>query len=90
MTGKGKGKGNTSLGPKVLVSYVTVLEDKLKEMLRVFDAVEGGGGGSPIKFGWGCDAGFAKVLPFTRPNFANFVTLYQTKKCSIILDFSLL
>ena len=39
----GKGKGNTSLGPKVLVSYVTVLEDKLKEMLRVFDAVEGGG-----------------------------------------------
>ena len=62
VTGKGKGKGNTSLGPKILVSYVTVLEGKLKEMLRVFDAVEGGGGGgSPIKFGvgvwrWVCES----------------------------------
>ena len=29
------------------------------------------GGGTPIySFGWGCAAGFAKVLPFTRPNFA--------------------
>ena len=28
--------------------------------------------------GWGCAAGFAKVLPFTRVNFANFVILYQS------------
>ena len=30
--------------------------------------------------GWGCcAAGFTKVQPFTRPTFANFVTLYLTK-----------
>ena len=28
--------------------------------------------------GCGCAAGFAKVLPFTRVNFTNFVTLYQS------------
>ena len=32
----------------------------------------------PGRGGGGCAAGFAKVLPFARPNFANFVTLYQT------------
>ena len=38
-----------------------------------------GGGGGYSHIVWvGCAAGFAKVLPFTRPNFANFVTLYQT------------
>ena len=26
----------------------------------------------------GCATGFVKVLPFTRVNFANFVTLYQS------------
>ena len=40
-------------------------------MLSDGNTGEGGGGG-------GCAAGFAKVLPFARPNFANFVTLYQT------------
>ena len=34
--------------------------------------------GECILFGWMCAAGFAKVLPFTRVNFANFVTLYPS------------
>ena len=38
-----------------------------------------------IYFGWGCAAGFAKVLPFTKPNFANFVTPYQTKNAHLFL-----
>ena len=42
-------------------------------------------GGTPIWFGWGCADGFAKALPFTRPNFANFVTLYQTKNAQLFL-----
>ena len=42
-------------------------------------------GGTPIEFGWGCAAGFSKVLPFTRPNFANFLTLYQTKNAQLFL-----
>ena len=42
-------------------------------------------GGTPIYFGWGCAAGFEKVLPFTRPNFANFVTPYQTKNAQLFL-----
>ena len=33
----------------------------------------------------GSAAGFAKVLPFTRLNFANFVTLYQTKNAQLFL-----
>ena len=33
----------------------------------------------------GCAAGFAKVLPFTRSSFANFVTLYQTKNAQLFL-----
>ena len=33
----------------------------------------------------GCAAGFAKVLPFTRPNFASFVTLYQTRNAQLFL-----
>ena len=35
-------------------------------------------GGTPMQFGWGCTTGFVKVPPFTRANFANFVTLYQS------------
>ena len=35
--------------------------------------------------GGGCAAGFAKVLPFTRPNFANFVTLYQIENAHLFL-----
>ena len=42
-------------------------------------------GCTPIKFGWGLVTGFAKVLPFTRLNFANFVTLYQTKSAQLFL-----
>ena len=33
----------------------------------------------------GCATGFAQVLPFTRPNSANFVTLYQTKTAQLFL-----
>ena len=35
---------------------------------------------------WWCAAGFAKVLPFTRPNFTNFVTLYQTKNAQFLIS----
>ena len=35
--------------------------------------------------GEGGAAGFAKVLPFTRPNFANFATLYLTKNAQLFL-----
>ena len=42
-------------------------------------------GGYSHKFGWGCAAGFMKVLIFTRPNFANFVTPYQTKNAQLFL-----
>ena len=42
----------------------------------------GGGGNSHIV--WvGCAARFAKFLPFTRLNFANFVTLYRTKNAQL-------
>ena len=59
-------------------------------MFRVLGRYLGGGGGgggvlSLIQFGWGCAAGFAKVLPFTRTIFANFVTLYQTKNAQLFL-----
>ena len=48
-----------------------------------------GGGVLPYSLGGGtCAAGFAKVQPFTRSNFANFVTLYQTKlNCSCYQSF---
>ena len=43
-------------------------------------AVFPGRGGGYSHIVWvGCAAGFVKVLPFTRLNFANFVTLYQRK-----------
>ena len=43
------------------------------------------GGVLPYSLGGGCAAGFAKVLPFNRPNFANFVTLYPTKNAQLFL-----
>ena len=33
----------------------------------------------------GCVAGFMKVLPFTGLNFADFVTLYQSKNAQLFL-----
>ena len=35
-----------------------------------------------MRGGGGCAAGFAKVLPFTRVNFAHFVTLYRLNMLS--------
>ena len=37
-----------------------------------------GGGVLPYSLGGGVPLVFAKVLPFTRENFANFVSLYQS------------
>ena len=45
-----------------------------------------GGGGTPIYFEWGCATGFTKVLPFTKPNFADFdPTVYPTKNAQLFL-----
>ena len=57
------------------------LIERWQYMVRIypFSVDHGPGAGySHTLFGWGCAVGFAKVLPFTRVNFANFVTLYQS------------
>ena len=48
-------------------------------------------GGTLIWFGWGCAAGFAKVLPVTsQTKFGNVCDPVPEKQCSIVLDFNLL
>ena len=70
----------------ILSLTLNVLHFKCKPIEYSDDSQAPGGGGTPIQFGGGCAVGFAKVLPFTRPNFANFVTLYQTKIAQLFLN----
>ena len=48
-------------------------------------AVSLGGGGLPYSLGVGVPLGSRKSYPFTRTNFANFVTIYQTKNAQLFL-----
>ena len=51
------------------------LTSALEDLLTVKPSQEARGGGYSHIVWVGAAAGFAKVLPFTRVNFANFVTL---------------